>query len=97
MNEILSSTPTFFTKKFIPQVYHVRKVEIIYRKLMLMLEYFNCIFGYPILFIMANTVAVMLESLRNALQHHNFVNIKSILIVGWSAISTVFVLVFFLL
>lgn len=92
MNEILCNTSTFFIKKF-DQNIQIREVEATYRKLLLVLEHFNSVFGYQILFIMANAVAVILECLRNALKHHDFNNIENVLIVGWSIISVIFVLV----
>lgn len=93
MNEILSNT----TKKLEWQMHYVRKVEIIYRKLMLVLENFNYVFGYSILFIIGNAVAVILESLRYALQHHSFSSTEDMLIMGWSLTSIVFVLVSFII
>lgn len=95
MNERLLKSPSLFVKKFDPQV-QVRQTESTYGKLLHLLDHFNRVFGYQILFIMGNAIVVMLESLRNALKHNEYSNVdEKVLILSWSTLSTVFVLVFY--
>lgn len=88
LNTSLSLVP----KKFEPQL-PMKQAEMTYRKLTELMEYFSSVFGYQILFAMANTIVVMLESLRNALRNHDFNVGNNVLIVGWSAASTALALV----
>lgn len=53
LNELLKQS------KF--KCYQTRNVQSGYRKLVEIIDDFNAIFGYPILFIMANTISVILE------------------------------------
>lgn len=96
INVTLSKFPfTFYFEKmkFERQI-QLREIESTYRKLMLLIDDFKCIFGYQILFIMGNAIVVMLESLRNALKHGDFSDMnKKMLVLIWSVISTIFVLV----
>lgn len=89
MNEVLKNTPKIFIVKFEPQL-QIRQIECAYRKLLVVLEHFNSVFGYQILFIMGNTVALVLQSLCYVLKHT-----ENIWIVSWSVIITLFALVFY--
>lgn len=87
-NEILLHSSRISVKKI-----QVRQIEVTYRKLTQQLERFNRVFGYQMLFIMANAILVMLESLRNALKRSDFSVIENVMVVGWSLISTIVVVV----
>lgn len=65
------------------QIKHLQKV---YRKLLGIVDDFNCIFGYQILFIVGNTIAVILEGSQNALIFKGEQNETIVLV--WSTLST---------
>lgn len=74
--------------------FQIRYVQRTYRKLTRLIKQFSSIFGYQILFIMAKTVVVMLESLHNALRIHDVIDDTSkymygrIMVLCWCATST---------
>lgn len=93
INEILYTTQKLFVEKFDLQL-QVRHVETVYKELLLLLDNLNSVFGYTILFIMANTVIVVLKSFCYVLKNFDFDSIDDILVTAWNATASLFVLVF---
>lgn len=90
LNATLGQMPKISPKHF---PYQLRQAKATYRKLLQILNHFSSVFGYPILFIMGNSIAVVLENLHYALQHLYFDDAKEILFLAWGAASTVLALV----
>lgn len=66
----------------------VRHVQMSYRKATQLIDNFNCVFGYQILFIMGHAIVVMLESLYNVLRFYD-----NVMITSWSIIYSLTVIV----
>lgn len=64
----------------------VRKLQSAYRKLSLLVDYLNKVFGYPILSIMACAITMMLNSLCNALIFYDI----NILLLSCNMVQSIF-------
>lgn len=73
--------------------YQIRHVQTQYRKLVDVIEDFNAIFGYSILFITANTICVILEGFQNILIYRNMETQKKRMVFIWCALSVFLVTV----
>lgn len=73
----------------------MKQTERDYRNAMVILDDFNNIFGYPIMFLMGYSLTVMLNSLCVALKFISFNNTNEVLILMCSTINTIFLLVMF--
>lgn len=70
----------------------VLQVEIDYRKLLRVLDDFNCIFGYQILFLMGHTIIILLSVLHVTLIYSSN-DLNNILILSWTTNTVIFILV----
>lgn len=50
----------------------IRNIQVTYWKILQLIDYFSVAFGYQILFLLAYTMAIMLQSLQNVLWFTNF-------------------------
>lgn len=66
---------------------HIRQFESAYNKVMIMLNDFNYVFGYQIMFIMGYSVAVVLYCLCNVLRAINLNNVSEVLLLSQSIIN----------
>lgn len=73
--------------------FQLKRIEVTYMRLMQSLNYFNCVFGYSILFIMGNTIGMVLENVHYGLDFHHIGSVQEILFVVWIAASAVVALV----
>lgn len=92
----LNLSPTLLLEKLEMQnrisCSYIRHLQANYRKLTQLIEHFNFVFGYQILFTLANSICAMLESLHVSLTL-DFSLPNSSLVLSWSAISTLIVMV----
>lgn len=72
----------------------IRHIAATHRRLTRLVDHFSRIFGYQIIFIMANAVVVMLESCRSSIRHYDFSSARNVLIVSLCASVTVIAMVF---
>lgn len=72
---------------------HLRHLQGVYRRLLGTMEEFNCAFGYQILFVMGNTIAVVLECFLNALKSRNAQIENDSLVFFWAISSAIIALV----
>lgn len=63
----------------------IRNVQKIHREIVDIIEIFNGVFGYQILFIMAHTIVVMLENANNFMKSNVFNDAISLKVFLWSA------------
>lgn len=86
--------PTVFDKRFHHQI-RIRQLTRAYSEIKIILVHFNCVFGYQILFILGCSVAVMLNSLCNALNFLDYSNKATVLILSSTTANTAFIMVFY--
>lgn len=72
----------------------VRHVQMNYRKTTHLIDSFNGVFGYQILFIMAHAIVGMLECLNNVLTLHDYTKSKDVKVTLWSTIYSFCLMVF---
>lgn len=94
ISEALKLSPTLFIKTFEAQSHvscsYIRHLEVNYRKLTQLVDHFNSVFGYNVMFIMANSVSVVLSCFYYSMTHHDFSVPGNLVLVGW-CITAIFI------
>lgn len=66
----------------------IRQIQKLYRELMEIIEDFNPIFGYQIVFILGNTIAALLENFQNAFLRKNIETQRKGMVSAWSLLHS---------